>query len=390
MKLRTTILLLIPVMIFVFYRTIKNDAQLKPGSKLSGCALIAKSEGIVFSKCQGYLNIEKKTALDLNSEFMIGSISKQFTAVAILKALADQFHHLSTEEQLRAIKAELRKPLSTFLTSRHAIWAGDMPEWARQITLHQLLTHTSGIMDYRKLKKANALENDGEYFYDKLHRPEELISLIKHKNLLFDPGSGFEYSNSNYILVVTILEEITKTRHEEYFEKQFFKPLRMTHTYANSVSNYKELAQKDPYFADQLLYNQNGEFPTIARPTQYFHFSNAKGTANIVTSAYDLYRWNQALHVKKTILSPELYDLMHQDYKNKEGYGTYHFPSMLGTMRGYGGRIGAFTSLTLYEPQRKLTIVYLSNIVEDEKNYKDWLGYKPVSNLIKKYTPDEF
>lgn len=390
MKLRTTILLLIPCVIFVFYRTIKNEAHIKTGGKMSGCTLVAKSDGIIFTKCQGYLNVEKKTYLDLNSEFMIGSISKQFTAVAMLKALSEKYQNLAADEQVKTIKSDLAKPIETFLPSTHTIWANDMPNWATKITVHQLLTHTSGIMDYRKLKVANTLEEDGKYYYDKAHRPDELITLIKHKKLKFNPGESFEYSNSNYILATAILEEITKMRHGEYLENRFFKPLRMTHTYANADSSYKELENKNLNLADQLKYNQSSDFPNLAQPTQYFHFSNAKGTANVVTSAFDLYRWNLALHVKKTILPPELYELMHQDYKNNEGYGTYKFPSMLGPLRGYGGRIGSFTSLLLYEPKRKLSIVYLSNIVEDEKTYKDWLGHGALSNLLKKYTPDAF
>lgn len=390
MKLRTTLLLLIPLVLFVSYRTIKKDIQAKPGSRMSGCVLIAKSQDIIYTKCEGYLNVEKQTKLDLNSEFMIGSISKQFTAVALLKALSNQFSHLPPDEQIKSIKAELFKPISAFLPSNHPIWAGDMPPWANQINLHELLTHTSGIWDYRKLKKANALENDGKYFYDKPHRPDELISLIKHKKLKFHPGTGSEYSNSNYILAVTILEEITKTPHEKYFTDQFFKPLHMIHTYANSDSSYKDLKIKDPYLADQLMYAADDELPKQAEPTQFFHFSNAKGTANIVTSAFDLYRWNQALHVKKTLLSPELYEMMHREYKNKEGYGNYMYPSLLGTLRGYGGRVGSFASLVLYEPKRKLTIVYFSNILEDEKKSNDWLGYRTVSNVVNKYVPDDF
>src|SRR5437868_1098669 len=118
----------------------------------SGCILVATNQETIYQHCLGYADISKKIPVSMDTQFLAGSVKKQFTAVAMLKAFLDKFLNESDTEQLQVyIQAELNKTIENFLSADHEVWNGSMPAWARTVTIHQLLVHSSGIKNYTSL-----------------------------------------------------------------------------------------------------------------------------------------------------------------------------------------------------------------------------------------------
>src|ERR1700722_18724316 len=106
-----------------------------------GSVLIASEKEGIYKKYFGYADAAKTIPISFKTQFLAGSVTKQFAAVAILKALQDK----------NDTKAELNKTIDYYLTAEHEIWNGSMPVWASVVTIHQLLIHSSGIPNYTSL-----------------------------------------------------------------------------------------------------------------------------------------------------------------------------------------------------------------------------------------------
>ena len=108
----------------------------------SGCIIVAANKETVFKKCFGYADISKKIPVMMVTQFLVGSVTKQFTAVAILKALLNKNINENDPAKLKNyIQAELNNTIEYYLPEEHEIWDGLMPAWAKTVTIHQLLVH---------------------------------------------------------------------------------------------------------------------------------------------------------------------------------------------------------------------------------------------------------
>ena len=385
MRKRTITIIFLIFVLFFSYGALKlalNGKEFAFERQISGCILAAKPRGYVFSSCTGYKNLDKKTPPNINSQFMIGSVSKQFTAVALLLALNDKFKN--------NVMSELNKPLSHYLPPSDPFWNGDMPKWANTITLHQLLSHTSGIPDYYKTKKFKSLESNNKYFYENPHKPYKIINLVKHLDLLPIKQDIIAYSNTNYVLLAVVIERLTHKSYDKYLQEKIFKPFKLKNTFSTSQYNFKELKSIDTKITDQLQYDPKTDKQMLIPPEKYFHLSNAFGTANIISTPSDLIKWFKALHENKSVLPENLYRLMQEKHTKYEGYSNKTTPSLMGEMYGYGGRIGTYTTLLLYIPKKQLSLVMMTNILEDPEKTKDWMGYRVISKVYNKYIRDEF
>lgn len=168
--------------------------QLLTKRNFSGSILVVNNGRIILDKGYGLANLEDKTANEPDTVFRLGSITKQFTAAAIL--LLEERGALTVDD-----------PLSRYIP--------DYPN-GDKITIHNLLTHTSGIPEYLQY-----VDQSDDYPYT----PAELIDLFKHEPLSFNPGEKFTYSNSNYILLGYIIEQVSQMTYEEFMKENIFKPL---------------------------------------------------------------------------------------------------------------------------------------------------------------------
>jgi CubicO group peptidase (beta-lactamase class C family) len=168
--------------------------------RVPGAAVALVHEGrVIFSRCYGYADSGKKVAITEDTYFMAGSLTKSFTALAVLKLI---------EEGKIDPNADIKKYIPDF--SIRNLYDNEVP-----ITVNHLLTHTSGLMvDYY-------VHLTGEKKYSNA----DLLSRLRNEYLCFKPGSASKYSNIGYRLLGMIIGQVTGERFEDYLEKEVFEPL---------------------------------------------------------------------------------------------------------------------------------------------------------------------
>src|SRR5450432_2168613 len=180
----------------VFAKSVDSllSAQFKPEEP--GCVvLIAKKGKIIYKKAFGAADLELKVAMQPYMIFRLGSITKQYTAIAILQLVEQR-------------KISLQDSIQKFIK--------DFPYKGHTITIENLLTHTSGIIDYQALDTKEANE---QFFYRKDFEPKQVVDFFEKEPLDFIPGSKFAYSNSNYFLLGYIIEIISGQSYKEYMQQ---------------------------------------------------------------------------------------------------------------------------------------------------------------------------
>jgi CubicO group peptidase (beta-lactamase class C family) len=168
----------------------------------TGAVLITRGDRVLMSHAYGVADEKHGTPVTLATRFRIGSITKQFTAMAILM--------LEHRGRLR-----LSDRVCRYLATCPAAWA--------HITVAELLTHTSGIPNYTSLSRLPAMERHST-------TPERIIALVRNLPLDFRPGTRFEYSNSGYVLLGMVVEKVSGTSYEAFLTKNIFDRLRMSNT----------------------------------------------------------------------------------------------------------------------------------------------------------------
>lgn len=294
----------------------------------SGVAVLVAREGkIVFQGGFGFADIEKKTPITPETKFRIGSISKQFTAAAVVR-LAEQ-GKLSLEDSL-------------------AKYFPDFPH-AADVTLRQLLTHTSGLHSY----------TDKPEFIGRVKEPIEpakLIAWFQNDPPDFAPGKGFHYNNSAYFLLGEIVAKVSGKSLGDHLQATFFEPLEMkdTGTYVNTTppagmaSGYS--------FANEKL-----------DPALDWDMSWAGGAGALYSTVGDLFRWNEALFGGRVLSEASLeaattpVELPAEVDGMKYGYGLM----MLEVRRlpgvGHGGGLNGWSTYLLRLPEQHCTVVVLTN-----------------------------
>ena len=170
-----------------------------------GCSAAVGEHGkVLWQGVRGMADLESGTPISPDTLFDVGSVSKQFTATAVL-LLANQ-GKLSTSD-----------PLSKHLTG--------LPSWSRTVTLGQLMHHVSGIPEYLQLLEARGLTSFP--FEEKISRKLELKVISEVEFLDFKPGSKWQYSNSNYLLLGTVVEKVSGQQLPEFLQRNIFGPLQL-------------------------------------------------------------------------------------------------------------------------------------------------------------------
>lgn len=169
-----------------------------------GCAVLITEKGKpIYRKAFGMANIELGVPMKPEMVFRIGSITKQFTAIAILQLM---------EQGKLALQDDITK------------YIPDYPVNGKKITIEHLLTHTSGIKSYTSMPSFQTIMR-------KDMKPMELVSFFKDQPMDFDPGAKFLYNNSGYFLLGVIIEKVSGMSYPQYLEQQIFKPLGMVNSY---------------------------------------------------------------------------------------------------------------------------------------------------------------
>ncbi len=334
---RLTLLLLIYIGITAGYNTLKAQANnqtidsfiqqvITDGLGPGGSFLVAHNNQIIYQKSFGLANLEWKIALTDQSVFQIGSMTKQFTAFAIL--MLEKEGKLSTSDTLFQ-------------------YLPDFPR-SKTITLHHLLTHTSGIRDYTRMKDLNDIAQ-------KEMSAVELIDFFKHEEPLFLPGEKYEYNNSGYIILGRIIELVSGLQYHEFIEQHIFKKAGMASTYFASDKNIIPHRAYGYHKKEQGYVNKRQISYTIP-------FS----AGSLMSTVSDLLRWQQALN-QYTLLPPEIQAkaFVSHTLRNGEainyGYG-WHIKKLEGLeVREHGGSIFGYKSMAVYYPSENIYVVGLTN-----------------------------
>lgn len=298
-------------------------------NEFSGTIILAKDDDVLLNRAYGMEDYDNNIANRTNTVFEIASITKQFTATAIL---------MLQESKLLNVQDLISKYISDYPN-------GD------KIKIYNLLTHTSGIPEYLNLLESM---NRGKYTYS----TEEIIELFKNKPLNFETGTSFEYSNSNYVLLGYIIEKVSKMKYEDYIEKKILKPLKLNKTIF--------LTNQDTIKDKAIGYNKMNKNLNIYTKETETESSLTYATAEICSTVEDLYRWENALYTGKLIKQESLNE-MFTPYLKNYGYGWYIDKSSEGDKCIYHtGSLPGYTSYIGRNIDKKYVCIILSNKEKDE------------------------
>ena len=303
------------------------DAYLQPyldGHNFSGSILIARGGTILLSEGYGTASAEPEVPNTARTAFQIASISKSFTAAAIL---------LLRERG----SLDLDDPVSRFL-----------PDFPRgdDITIHHLLVHASGLPRYVFLPD----------YLEKSTQPqtaEDLVEWIHGKPLVFTPGERSAYSNANYAVLARIIELASGIEYGRFLEDHVFEPLGLTST------GHRRDADS---VVDGLAVGFTPIDVTGLERGRNHDYSSDTGSGSLYASVEDLHAWYRAL-TDGRILAPESLDLMFDEYLDARGYGLTHdrwFDRDVIRMDGWDG-VG-FSSTLVHFPDDDLTVIVLCNL----------------------------
>jgi CubicO group peptidase (beta-lactamase class C family) len=355
----------------------------------SGSVLIATNIETIYKNFFGYADLSKQIPVTLQTQFLAGSVTKQFTAVALLKALFDKnINKYENQEPKDRIQAELHNTIEHYLPADHEIWNGLIPAWASIVTLHQLLVHSSGITNYTSLP---------DFEKQTFPTPLDLISFFKCHELEFIPGEKFSYSNSGYYLLGVIIQQITQQNLDVYLEKTFFEPFEMRSTFLPTQGTVNDLIRSDIRFvhlARGYQYEITNQDTNLTEITRYEPMEIPGGAGSLISTTEDLLRWNNALYSEK-IIPKFLLELFLKPYLITEraeasyGYGIEIMRSdVFGEYYSHRGGIPGFRSILTFIPALRISIVILQNIVANQEKLMPEVE-EIKANLPQSLSPEE-
>lgn len=288
----------------------------------SGTVLISKNDSILLKKAYGFADYEWKVKNTIDSKFSLASVSKQFTAVAILQ-LAENG------------KLSLDDPLNKYFS--------DFPK-GEKISLKMMLSHNAGLqMDFDELYLTKTdLDKDSVYAY------------IAKKPLLFEPGTNTAYSNIGYYLLGRIIEKVSGQTYSAYLKEHLFDKAKM---YNSGVTTNDAIVDK----MTQLYYVDNNKL--IKNP--YINWNFNLGHDGIYSTVEDLNLWNKALFNSQILLSEEFKKKMFTSYNDQNfGFGVMINPFYNQNhelIAHDGGFFGAMTSFNKFTKDNILITVLSNN-----------------------------
>ena len=295
------------------YLTLQINTLLK-NSDFNGVVLLKKKDTTLYFQSMGYANLKTKKPLKRNDHFVIGSISKQITAVLVLQAYE---------------KGELK-----LTDTLHKYLPAISQPWAKQVTIHQLLTHTHGII---------AID----------------------KPLAFEPGSQFQYSQLGYHLLASILEKVSG-KSFEILSTELFKQMDLNNTfYPNSKNQKKRVKGYEENENGLLKFTKNS-------------LENYVAAGSFISTAEDLAKWNQLLHSGK-LVNQKTFILMQTKFATRlhpifnsidYGYGLLFKNGEQNLQIGAFGYSPGFVSASYFYPKTSLNLIVLENTARHLNDFK--------------------
>jgi len=299
-----------------------------------GVVMVAHKNQLVFSKAYGLANIPYNIPNTAETIFNIGSVSKQFTAMGIVLLQLDG--KLSFDDDIRKYLPELH-------------------DFGKTITIRNLLHHTSGLRSTPELfglagwRDGDAISNEDVYRY-----------LTKQTHLNFEPNSEYMYTNSGYILLAKIIENITQQDFKSWMKEKIFQPLQMNATFIEE--NYSKIIIKTASSYTEIE-------PDVFIAVENFDFTY--GASNVYSTCSDILKWSKnfsqaSKEWQKAFTTLKTLDLLNSGKKNSYAFGVL-VEDFYGNHRvQHTGAIAGFRSIMYTYPNDDLEIVIFSNFTSNQ------------------------
>ncbi|WP_261511289.1 serine hydrolase [Chryseobacterium paludis] len=351
----TYIFCLVPLFIFSFISGQRKDVvtffkELHADQQFNGNVLIADKNGIVYQQSLGFANLTTQLPLSSDSKFPIASISKTFTSTAILQ--------LKQKGKLK-----LSDPVQKYLA--------DFPY--KEVTIKHLLSNTSGLVDYYHLFDSVMEQNP-----DKIITNSDIIpTLIQYKvPLSFAPGEKWEYNNVNFCIAALIVEKVSGIPYSKYLQENIFKPAGMKNSIQPFDRSVLQEGEVERYSFRNLYTTKLENVHSMPENFKISEHSNFYGNGGIVSTAEDLYLFDQSLYsgvllgqeeLNEAFTRVKLNDGKTAVYKLDEkevGYGLgweIYLDESNGKIVFHDGSITGLTSILVRNISQKQSVILLEN-----------------------------
>ncbi|HRE76816.1 MAG TPA: serine hydrolase domain-containing protein [Flavobacterium sp.] len=298
-----------------------NDSK-GPG----GVFMVTKNGKPIYEKAFGKANLELGVDLTTNNVFQLASMTKQFTAISILM--------LEEQGKLNTLDS-----ISKYIP--------DYPN-GNKITIHHLLTHTSGIKDFTKMKSLKDIAQ-------KEMSPKMMVDFFKDEPVDFEPGEKFEYSNSGYILLGYLIELTSGTSFDEFIKESIFKKIGM---------NQSDYASDRKIIKNRAYGYQKKESGYVNKTIINFSVPYASGA--LMSSLSDMLKWQNALNEDVLLKAKNLKKAFKKNKLNSGEEITYGYGWHIRTINGsesreHGGSIFGFKTMAVYIPSEDIYVIGLTN-----------------------------
>jgi CubicO group peptidase (beta-lactamase class C family) len=317
----------------------------------SASVAVVKDGQVVYLKAYGDARLDPKTAAAPEMRYSIGSISKQFTAAAIL--LLQEQGKLSLDDKVSKFIPDLTR--------------------ASEVTIRQLLSHTSGYQDYWPQ----------DYVMPMMLQPvtaQKIMDQWARKPLDFEPGSKWQYSNTNYVIAGVIIERASGKALLEFMQEKIFTPLAMKSVASMDVTKATE--------SDPVGYLRYALGPLRVAPKEGKGWLFAAG--ELAMTAEDLAKWDIAIMDQK-VLRPASFRELEREVQLSNGMGTRYGLGVTLAMEGghravsHGGEVSGFTAENVVFPDERVAVVALTN--QDAVSVSGDIAHGIVPLLFEKSDP---
>jgi CubicO group peptidase (beta-lactamase class C family) len=306
-----------------------------------GTVLVAQRGKILYERGFGLANLELSVKMQPEMLFEIGSQTKQFTAVSILQLMEQG-------------KLSLNDPITRYIDSCPTYW--------QQVTIENLMTHSSGISDVGNVRMEATTEN--------------IIEAAKKQPLSYAPGTKTFYANIEFVLLGAIIEKLSGQTVGNYFKENILKPLNMKHTYCNT--NNAVIPNRSAAYLKRSIGFTNT--PTV---------NTVGGAGGLISNTYDMLIWYEALAAGK-VVKKETLDRAWKQYvladgkPSNFGYGWNAGGSVQGSqITEHGGMAGGYCTDALYLPKEQVFVAVFLN----QRGYPDPIAQDMAALLIGKPYP---
>ncbi|GAB4037839.1 serine hydrolase domain-containing protein [Spirosoma gilvum] len=298
-----------------------------------GAALLVEIGGkVIYQSGAGTANVVTKAPITPETAFRMASVSKQFTAMGILLLEKDG-------------KLSLDDPLIRFFPEFNG-------QVGRKVQIRNLLTHSSGILDYETVMNPNQREQ----LLD-----ADVLTLLKDRDsLYFEPGSAFRYSNSGYCLLALLIERVSGHSFQLFIKERIFKPLNMTHSTVYEAG--KPIANR------AMGYRKKGAAYVFSDQSVT---SATKGDGGVYTSLTDYKKWIDALRTNRLLDLKAVLARTEQAIRSNPGsyYGAgWFFRQPSNPVLFHSGSTCGFNNFVVSIPDKNFLMAYFSNKADNKTN----------------------